>query len=315
MPIKHAFTSAKANGPDATLIQPSNWNENHTITDDLDFPELPSPTNPTGTNIKLYGQRRGRTNLTARTAEGNDITLGSHEGFVDVGLWQPLGSVATAPVSASLTAPTAVGTLTARPVAATNIAERSRRIGYTSAATAGALAGIYWTNAQHFTSSGSQGGFYMVVHFSCSDAVVAARQFIGVSSSVAAPTNVEPNTLVQSIGLAKLSTDNTQFFFVYGGTAAQTAIPLGTAIGAPNDNTTVYRFTLHVPTNSATTVNYQLTNLTTGVNVNNTVTVAPTGAQIPANNTPLAMRAWRSNNATAAAVALNLGRIYIEQRM
>ena len=31
MAIKHAFTSAKADGGDTTLVQPSNWNDNHTI--------------------------------------------------------------------------------------------------------------------------------------------------------------------------------------------------------------------------------------------------------------------------------------------
>lgn len=30
--IKHAFTVSKADGPDATLVQPSNWNEDHTVT-------------------------------------------------------------------------------------------------------------------------------------------------------------------------------------------------------------------------------------------------------------------------------------------
>lgn len=31
MPIKHAFTSPKADDPDATLIRPSNWNANHDL--------------------------------------------------------------------------------------------------------------------------------------------------------------------------------------------------------------------------------------------------------------------------------------------
>jgi len=31
MAIKHAFTSAKADGGDATLVRPSNWNDNHPI--------------------------------------------------------------------------------------------------------------------------------------------------------------------------------------------------------------------------------------------------------------------------------------------
>lgn len=31
MPVKHAFTSAKADGGDATLIRPSDWNAGHLI--------------------------------------------------------------------------------------------------------------------------------------------------------------------------------------------------------------------------------------------------------------------------------------------
>jgi hypothetical protein len=29
MPVKHAFTSAKADGGDATLVKPSDWNAGH----------------------------------------------------------------------------------------------------------------------------------------------------------------------------------------------------------------------------------------------------------------------------------------------
>lgn len=29
--LKHAFTSAKADGGDSTLVQPSNWNAEHTL--------------------------------------------------------------------------------------------------------------------------------------------------------------------------------------------------------------------------------------------------------------------------------------------
>lgn len=30
--LKHTFTSAKADGPDTTLVQPSNWNAEHQLT-------------------------------------------------------------------------------------------------------------------------------------------------------------------------------------------------------------------------------------------------------------------------------------------
>lgn len=38
MPITHAFTNPKADGADATVVRPSNWNANHTITADSSFP-------------------------------------------------------------------------------------------------------------------------------------------------------------------------------------------------------------------------------------------------------------------------------------
>jgi hypothetical protein len=37
MSIKHTFVSAIPDGPDATQVRPSNWNEDHTIDGDVDF--------------------------------------------------------------------------------------------------------------------------------------------------------------------------------------------------------------------------------------------------------------------------------------
>jgi len=44
--VKHTFVSAKANGPDATLVQPSNWNAEHFIEDFLDYPAIAPPVAP-----------------------------------------------------------------------------------------------------------------------------------------------------------------------------------------------------------------------------------------------------------------------------
>ena len=38
MGIKHAFTSAKGEGPDATLVRAGDWNADHTVSDIVDFP-------------------------------------------------------------------------------------------------------------------------------------------------------------------------------------------------------------------------------------------------------------------------------------
>jgi transposase len=45
MPLKHAFTSSVSDGGDATLVRPSNWNANHTITSSLALGDIP-PASP-----------------------------------------------------------------------------------------------------------------------------------------------------------------------------------------------------------------------------------------------------------------------------
>jgi len=120
-----------------------------------------------------------------------------------------------------------------------------------SSATAGSFAGHYLTAAQYTVGNGAGlGGFFYSCRFAFSDAAAVAgvRAFVGLSSSVATATNVEPNTIVNCIGLAQLSTDTTQLYLVYGGSVAQTAIGLGAnfppmaATGATGGN--VYVLTL-----------------------------------------------------------------------
>jgi len=42
MTIKHAFTSAKEDGADETLVRPSDWNDAHVIASGTSFPESPA---------------------------------------------------------------------------------------------------------------------------------------------------------------------------------------------------------------------------------------------------------------------------------
>ena len=53
--IKHAFTSAKSDGPDNTLIQPSNWNAEHVIDQYVDFPDISNPAAPTS-GLRLFAR-------------------------------------------------------------------------------------------------------------------------------------------------------------------------------------------------------------------------------------------------------------------
>ncbi len=49
MGINHPFTSAKSDGADATLVQPSNWNADHAVTGQLITPNLTLPYTDIGT--------------------------------------------------------------------------------------------------------------------------------------------------------------------------------------------------------------------------------------------------------------------------
>jgi len=282
--------------------------------DSIWLPQLltASPNTPPAGTMGLFVRSVGGRLLPAFIGpSGLDSSLQPHIGRNRMAYWQPLGNATTVPITTGIAAATAVGTATARNVATTNILTRMKRLGYVSAATAAAIAGAYWTIAQYTVGAAGLGGFHFVCRFATSDAaaVTGARTFVGMSSSIAAPANVEPNTLTNSIGVAQLSTDATQWYIVYGGSAAQTAIPLGTAIGAPTLTTTAWDLAIFASPSGAVT--YTLTNLGTNVTVSGTLS-GVAGTALPASTTFLAPRAWRCNNATLLAVGLDLSSIYLE---
>jgi hypothetical protein len=233
-----------------------------------------------------------------------------------VGYWNPPGNGTTAPGVFGITAFTAIGTATTRNVATTNLATRMRRLGYSSSATAGSFAGVRTGAAQFTAGSGvvrSGSGFTLIERWvESTPAIVAGqRAFAGVSSSTSAPTNVEPSTLTNSIGIGQLSTDATQWYWIQGGSAAQAAIPVGTSIGVPGSaSNTVWELAIHCPTLTANTYYLQLTNVSTGVT--ESITMSGTSAQVPQSSTLLAFRHWACNNTTALSVGVDLCSLYIE---
>ena len=246
---------------------------------------------------------------------GLDTSLQPHLGGNRALWWQPLGNTTTVPLTTGIAAATTIGTATARTVATTNILTRVKRLGYvTTTSTAGALCGAYWTVAQFTTGDGTGlGGFTFRYRFSNSDAatVSGARTFVGMSSSTSAFTNVEPSTLTNSFGVAQLSTDATQWYMVYGGSAAQAAIALGTTLGAPTLVNTVFELNMFAYPGTAYQVGYSVVNL--GSNVTVAGTLGPGSATtLPASTTLLCPRSWRTNNATALVAGIDLCSLYLE---
>lgn len=231
-----------------------------------------------------------------------------------VGWWNPPGNANTVPGVMGYTAFTAVGTATSRSIATTNFFTRMRRLGYVSSATAANFAGARVPAGQITLGDGAGlGGFFKITRFGISDAatVSGARMFVGISATTGAPSNVEPSTLVNSIGVGH-GAANTNLFIYYGGSAAQTPIDLGANFPTNTLSTDAYELALFAPPGVAATVYYEVTRLNTG-HVATGVLTGTSGVVVPASTTLLTyMQAWRTNNATALAVGMDIMSDYIE---
>ena len=244
---------------------------------------------------------------------GLDSTLQPFLARNKVGYWCPPGNANTVPGVLGFTAPTVTGfTATARNIATTNLFRRMRRLGYVTAATAGTVGnwrvGVY----QHTVGSSvtGLGGFTYIIRFGISDAaaVAGARMFMGMRAS-ATPANAEPDTLNQCIGIGHGAAD-TNLRLYYGGTAAQTPIDLGVNFPSNTLSVDVYELALFSPPNSSN-ISYEVTRLNTGHVA--TGTIVNSGATIlPTNTTLIAPWGYRTNNATALAVGLDVMSAYIE---
>lgn len=229
------------------------------------------------------------------------------------GAWLPGSGATTSPGVFGMPNFTITGfTATARSCATTNYFSRRRKLGYVTAATAGAVG--MWragTNAYSIGSGAGVGGFFAVVRFGISDgaAVTGARMFMGIGVSTVAPTNVEPSTLINRIGIGHGAADTTMQLY-YGGTTAQTPINLGVNFPANTLSVDMYELALFAPANSQV-VNYEVTRLNTGDVATGTLS-GLVGTVVPAATELMHFTSYRTNNATALAVSIDIAGAYIE---
>lgn len=214
-----------------------------------------------------------------------------------------------------------LGTQTARLWASTNIVTRARRIGLVSAATAASMAAMHNGGTECPTGTlgiGGFGGFTATFLFSTSDpaTVSGARMFVGVRTSTATPSNVDPAGLTNVIGVAQLAA-STNLQIVFGGSAAQTPIDLGVNFPAATLSTDLYRLVIFSSPSDNTKVGYQVTRWTGTSNVpafetSGSLANTTPGTNLPDTNTGLRVAMWRTNNATALSVAIDLCQMSIE---
>ena len=271
-----------------------------------------NPAAPASNRVRLFRRTLARRDLPAFIgASGAARVLQSAIALGKIGVWQPGGNSTTVPGLFGMMALTALGTAANRGIATTNALTRQKRLGYVSAAAINSFAGIRLGAGQVTLGDGAGlGGFDIVHHFAITDAVLVttARTFVGIANSSAAPTDVEPSTLLNCVGVGHGAADTNLKIF-YGGSAAQAPIDLGA--GFPNSLNIPYRLALFSPPNTANVVNYEVTRLDTGATVSGVLTGA--AAVIPQSSMLLTpIQIWRSTNAGTVAVALDIGGLYVE---
>jgi hypothetical protein len=234
-----------------------------------------------------------------------------------ISVWQPSGNSANAPNAVGFQAFTAITAGLARNVATTSAGARVKRIAYpTASATAGLMAGVRHALNQSTLGAGATGGFIFNDVFGCGDAatIAGARQFCGLTTSIAAPTNVEPSTLLNVIGVGHGAADTSLKIYA-SGTAAQGAIDLGGNFPVNTlGGTDMYRLIVYAPKDPVATgykVAMHVQRLGTAFSAS-WVFNGAASTTLPSPTTLLAITNWRTNNATALTAILDVGAITLQ---
>lgn len=208
---------------------------------------------------------------------------------------------------------TVTGTATAANVATTNVYTRMRILeSLVTTTSTTAVAGFYQP-ANQYTLGGTSayGGFHLVARFGPSTGVTTGtrRLFAGMSSSTAAPTDVNPSSLTNIIGVGYDAADTNMQIMHNDGTGTATKIDLGASFPRPSaDRTKMYELVLFSPPNGGSEVDYQVTDLGTGAVASGTIT----SADVPAVTTLMSFRCYSSVGGTSSVTGIAINSMYIE---
>lgn len=278
----------------------------------LRLPAIAAPTAPAAGGVKLFGQGLAGRTLPAFDAEiGEPSALMPHLAYGRWGLWAAGGNNTTD--TAFGIATNSTGTSTGVNWATTNYRTRLRWREYlvTVAATT-AVAGQRGAAAQFSlgasVSSQNVGGFHFVLTWSPATGVVSThRAFAGMTSSNAAPTDVNPSTLLNMIGMGYDSADTNIQFMNNDGSGTATKTDLGASFPKPSaDRTSAYRIEMYAPPGATQVVHYLITNLTSGATASGSVTT-----DIPANTTALCYQFYTSVAGVSSVIGVAVGQLFI----
>lgn len=263
--------------------------------------------------LRLFAKSvAGRLMLAIKGPSGQDATLQSHFGRNSISHWQADGNSTTI-TAIGAAALTATGTATAANWATTSLYTKLRKLEYlVTTAAATAVAGFRGATAKWTigdTANEGAGGFTFVCKWGPSTGVATAtnRCFVGMANSTAAPTDVEPSSITNIVGMGWDAAD-TNIQIMHRGAGAVTKIDLGANFPVPTaDRTKMYELSLFSPPGTTQSVGYRVQDLATGAVAEGTITT-----NLPTTSTALAPRGWVSAGGTSSVIGIGLATLYIE---
>ncbi len=270
-----------------------------------------SPAIPASGKLAVFARPvGGRMMPVVMGPSGLDTPLQPHVGVNATVWWRPHGNSTT--VSTSGINITAAGTATTTNVATDTLYNMMKRI-YYRVTTAAATAVAGWRGSNDQWSVGgtlaATGGFHLILRWGPDTGATTAthRGFAGMRPS-AAPTDVEPSTLLNMVGMGWDAADANIQFMHNDATGAASKIDLGASFPVPTvNNSAVYEIALFSPPGTTQRADYRVRNLTTGAEATGSVTTG-----LPASTTLLAPAIHMSVGGTSSVIGIAVMSAYVE---
>ncbi len=204
---------------------------------------------------------------------------------------------------------TATGTVTAYTPATTSRAALAAVVEYLAAASASAVAG-FRINSLFLARGniGGGGGFYvrMLWRPATGQTIATHRCFVGLRGSTSAPTDVNPSTLTNIIGVGWDSGDSNIQLIHNGGSGTATKNNLGSGFPRPTaDRSNLYILEMFAP-RGGSTVAWRFLNL-----VNNAVASGTISTNLPAETQLLTLLGYASVGGTNSVIGIAIGDAHI----
>lgn len=224
---------------------------------------------------------------------------------------------ATAPTAIGQTA-TPTGTATARSLATTNMFTSLPRVGYVGSSNVTGSVSGFRTNQQWWRGSvANAGGFFYSCTFALTNAAAQAsgRAFVGLYSSTAGSSNVEPSSMTNMIGMCRSTSSNNWMIHGANGSTNSIMYDLGSNFPAGTVSTDVYRLILFAPPNG-NVVGWRVQRVnaidaSTGQPYTASGMITDT-SQMPVNTAFLAAYGWSSTGTLSGTAGIDLVGLYVE---